>query len=489
MITRDVVHEVLHVAQPDVQLAACNAFLQILQEEKVPLQNYTQTFLKSILTSIDNRDPDVANAWLDTLLDVIDLLPKDVIKKDIMSLAVSKGQLSQSVQSRLACCRILGKIATKFDPFIIKKDILPIVQALCQDVDYEVRGCMCRQLDSVARGLGLEQTKSAILPELVELTNDEESYVRLAGLETVVSILSLLDDETCTETIVPLVCKFCQQALSNEDYTLPAVAKQLVNFTEEQKHWFIDYYNKLCKYGAKESAKQKEEDEQSPPKPVIPFCVFPCDMLEEEDKTVETRKNAGYNFPAMVMFAGVRHFKSTLFSSLHSLCSDFHYSVRKTVASGFHEVAKLLTSHASILIPEFITLLQDDSTEVLHGLVEHLPDTLEVLIKSVNQCNSENKAQVHNDLIAAILYTEGVIFASNNWRLQEELMKQLSHITKCFSSEQIFHNFMPLLFRKLLTAKALPVRLATGRTIIILMRKNRKLEQRDEICERLVEGK
>jgi len=40
----------------------------------------------------------------------------------------------------------------------------------------------------------LEQTKSAILPELVELTNDEESYVRLAGLETVVSILSLLDD-------------------------------------------------------------------------------------------------------------------------------------------------------------------------------------------------------------------------------------------------------------------------------------------------------
>lgn len=71
-----------------------------------------------------------------------------------------------------------------------------------------------------------------------------------------------------------------------------------------------------------------------------------------------------YIFQAMVMFAGVRHFKSTLFSSLHSLCSDFHYSVRKTVASGFHEVAKLLTSHASILIPEFITLLQDDSTEV-----------------------------------------------------------------------------------------------------------------------------
>ena len=40
----------------------------------------------------------------------------------------------------------------------------------------------------------LEATKSAILPELVELTNDEECSVRLAGLETVVNILTLLDD-------------------------------------------------------------------------------------------------------------------------------------------------------------------------------------------------------------------------------------------------------------------------------------------------------
>ena len=43
----------------------------------------------------------------------------------------------------------------------------------------------------------MDATKSAILPELVELTNDEESYVRLAGLETVVNILSLLDDGKC----------------------------------------------------------------------------------------------------------------------------------------------------------------------------------------------------------------------------------------------------------------------------------------------------
>ena len=29
-----------------------------------------------------------------------------------------------------------------------------MVQSLCQDVEYEVRGCMGLQLDPVARGLG-----------------------------------------------------------------------------------------------------------------------------------------------------------------------------------------------------------------------------------------------------------------------------------------------------------------------------------------------
>lgn len=40
----------------------------------------------------------------------------------------------------------------------------------------------------------LESTQSIIIPELVELTNDEETSVRLAGLETITNLLNLLDD-------------------------------------------------------------------------------------------------------------------------------------------------------------------------------------------------------------------------------------------------------------------------------------------------------
>ena len=49
--------EVLHVAHEEMQLAASSAFLQLLQKDLVPIQNYTQTFLQTILSSIDIKDP------------------------------------------------------------------------------------------------------------------------------------------------------------------------------------------------------------------------------------------------------------------------------------------------------------------------------------------------------------------------------------------------------------------------------------------------
>ena len=44
-------------------------------EQQQQSSSFTQTFLRGILTLLDSRDPVVANAWLETLLDAIDLLP------------------------------------------------------------------------------------------------------------------------------------------------------------------------------------------------------------------------------------------------------------------------------------------------------------------------------------------------------------------------------------------------------------------------------
>ncbi|XP_060560936.1 serine/threonine-protein phosphatase 4 regulatory subunit 4-like isoform X3 [Ruditapes philippinarum] len=493
------VREVLHVAQADMQLAASSAFVQILRKDLVPVQNYASTFLQTILSSVDNKDPvrdwDIANAWLDTLLDVIDLLPKDIIKKEILTIAIEKGQLSQPVQTRLSCCKILGKIATRFEPFVIKKEILPIVQSLCQDVEYEVRGCMCMQLDPVSRGLGLEATKSAILPELVELTNDEESYVRIAGLQTVVNILTLVDEDTCRATLIPLVCKFCQQSVKTEDVTLPVVAREIgklchgfsAYLTDEQKSWFIDFFKQLCKVGLNEnkSNKNKDAEKESPSKdqqvPLLP------DIIELQDRLIETRRNCAFNFPAMVLFVGAKSFKSELGVCFSNICKDPNVEVRKTLSSGFHEIAAIMGSHVSNLQGDMIMLLRDENTEVLKGIITHLPETLtSVCGPLTHQAMHEVKQNQIADLIPAILSAEIVIAASNDWRLQETIIEHFKCFQYLTNSENIYHKIIPVLLIKLKRARALPVKLAAARSTLFLLRNLKKMEQRAELLNTLV---
>ena len=57
----------------------------------------------------------ISGAWLGTILASISVLPKEEVKHRILTVAVSKGQLSQTVTSRKASCCILGKMALRFD--------------------------------------------------------------------------------------------------------------------------------------------------------------------------------------------------------------------------------------------------------------------------------------------------------------------------------------------------------------------------------------
>ncbi|EPY81621.1 hypothetical protein CB1_000726090 [Camelus ferus] len=144
-----------------MQLTAAVSFLTILQEESVSVHTYAHSFLQVILLHLEHRDAGVSNAWLETLLSVIEVLPKETLRHEILNPLVSKAQLSQTVQSRLVSCKILGKLTNKFDAH------------------------------------ATELTKSVVLPELIELSRDEGSSVRLAAFETLVNLLDIFDTASC----------------------------------------------------------------------------------------------------------------------------------------------------------------------------------------------------------------------------------------------------------------------------------------------------
>ena len=420
--------------------------------------NFTQTFLRGILTSIDSKDPVVANAWLETLLDAIDLLPIEVIKQEIIIIAINKSQLSQPPFSRMAACKILGKLSTKLDQQAVRQEILPSSLALCQDVESEVRNCMCRQLAFVARGIGLELTKSAILPVLVELSNDETAEVRLSAIETVVHLLSLLDDEICNNTIVPLVMKSCDQARTLEDCTLPVIARHLgrlchgltPNLSQDQKSWFISYYQQLSKLGTTSST------EAGPSNKPMPDLV-PRVNEDKSTKYSECRQACAYNLPGMVLFVGINNFSDKLFSTFCDFAIDPSPMVRKTLAASLHELIKIIGTNFCLLKMQIVALFNDTNIEVLSAMVLNMVYVIDALARfGVLQFGSTSSYS--QELSLAILNMEENINVTRNWRLHSDCLEKLSCLANCISASVIQHRYIPLLFLRAQKSRPLPTR-------------------------------
>ncbi|XP_014813137.1 PREDICTED: serine/threonine-protein phosphatase 4 regulatory subunit 4 isoform X3 [Calidris pugnax] len=404
-----------------MQLTAAVSFLTVLQEESVSIHTYSHSFLHIILQNLEHRDAGVSNAWLETLLSVIEALPKETIRHEILNPLVSKAQLSQTLQSRLVSCKIMGKLANKFEAHIIKREILPLVKSLCHDVEYEVRACMCRQLEHIAQGIGTELTKTVVLPELVELARDESSSVRLAAFETLVNLLDMFDADDRSQTVLPLVKSFCEKSFKADESILVSLSFHLGKlcnglygiFTPEQHLRFLEFYKKLSTLGLQQENGHNDNQLQ-------------LQTLEQEKKYISVRKNCAYNFPAMIVFVDPKNFHLELYSIFFCLCHDPEVPVRYTMAISFYEVAKLLNSGVYTIHKELVTLLQDESLEVLDALVGHLPEILELMTNGGENSGSESK-------------------------------------------------------------NVLPVQKAAARTLCVYLRYNRKQEQRHEVIQKLIE--
>ncbi len=83
--------------------------------------SFTSTFLRGILASMDSTDPVVANAWLETLLDALDLLPAEAVRREVVPVAVAKGQLGRPAEVRRAAGRLLAKVTTRLDAVTVSE--------------------------------------------------------------------------------------------------------------------------------------------------------------------------------------------------------------------------------------------------------------------------------------------------------------------------------------------------------------------------------
>uniref|UniRef100_A0A7N6BE82 Protein phosphatase 4, regulatory subunit 4 n=1 Tax=Anabas testudineus TaxID=64144 RepID=A0A7N6BE82_ANATE len=477
------VREVLNGSGAEIQLAAAASFLTILQDDIILIHTHTYSILKTVLLHLNHRDTVVSNAWLETLLSAIGALPKETIKQEVLNPLLYQSQLSHSLQARLASCRILGKVSCKFDSHIVKKELLPLAQSLCQDVEFEVRACMCHQLENIARATGIKwqlNTNVFLLPHLLELAADEESSVRLAAFDTIINLMEMMNSDDRLHVVVPLVMSVCDESSQMEEAIVASLSYQFGKLCSglagETKAHLLERFKALCVAGLQTEGNQTDDN----------------------NDTTLIRCNCCYNFPAMVVFADPTHFLPQLYPSFSSLCCDPEVSVRRSAAASFHQVVKLLTPTVQVVHKELLTLLQDDALEVLDSLMNHLEETLEAVLSRGENLTLDNKFRhifllfsvpyQFPELLSALLLAEQKVGCSLRWRLHEKLLQRYSSLARLLPGDLLHQNFSPRIFTILTTNKVLPVQKEAARTFCTFLRYNRKQEQRQEMMERLLQG-
>lgn len=53
------------------------------------------------------------------------------------------------------------------------------------------------------------------------------------------------------------------------------------------------------------------------------------------------------------------------------------------------------------------------------------------------------------EVVSALLSAETVVFASNNWRLQEDMMNNMACLGKVCSSDMLYTRVIPVLLHKM----------------------------------------
>lgn len=474
----------LATASTEFHIAASTTFKTILEQKLVNHNVFSRTFLQSILESLEKRDPVICHAWLETLLDVIELLPIETIRKQILPLSLSKGQLSQPIYSRIICSKILGKICTRFESGLIQKEVLPMVHSLCQDVNNEVRANICLQLRFVAEGLNADTLKTSLLPSLVELASDEESNVRCAAVETIAYLLPYFQEETIKTIIVPLIKKLCEtsQSIYHDNSVICVISQEFGKIVlglekcllPAEKTWFLKYYQQLSQMGIVIMRKESKHH--------IPFMDID---LDEDEKYVECRRCCAFNLPAMFIFvSNSPDDTDSLLLTFTALANDHYYLVRRTVACGIHEVAKVLGPKSGRIKTDLIKLLKDNSEEVLQGIAPHIALILECLLES-HVIGIDKMDSIVMEIGRALLKCESEIAGTHNWRLVSLIHSQFEVLPKYFPSDFIYSYFVPMAFFRILHARAIPIRLSSGNLYLIFLRYNIKPAQRVELRTKL----
>ncbi|KAJ3047170.1 Serine/threonine-protein phosphatase 4 regulatory subunit 4, partial [Rhizophlyctis rosea] len=440
----------------DFQVAVGKTLIQLFSKSLLP-PKAAMMVVAVAKKMIASRDNETVEIWTDVMIAAIKSLPLETIENEILPEVLLEGRTAQPAALRMRCCRVLGAVSERMEGRRIEELFFRKAMSLCQDTDYEVRACMCNQLNAIARSVGHQLTKNQLLPEYMELLMDEEDMVREAAIENLMKLMDFLDADAKRNMVVPLWRKLCDERPAG---VMVLIAREFGGFmwankdqmTETDARTFLTFYQSMA---MSNSPEQRE--------------MLTCVGAD------------GYD-------------RNRLNRVLEAMSNDDSKIVRRRIAGGLHEVAAILkpTSYTT-LKTVFLRLLSDREVEVFHALIKNLDRILKCFAgrdKEVAFGNLQHR-RVENVLTSFPATT--VISAPEasprrpppthpTSRTRIDLLEQFENFTEYFDSSVLFDQCVTVLFQ-LVTAGNLvvPIKEVVIRCLCQFLRRLRRSDYREQV--------
>ncbi|KAJ3410634.1 Serine/threonine-protein phosphatase 4 regulatory subunit 4 [Chytridiales sp. JEL 0842] len=456
-IVLPIVLEQVQGRSADFQLATGSMLIYLLEKHQLS-EKYVDMIAPAAFKLLESKDEDIVLLWADVLIASMAYMSVSLIENEILPGALLDGGFAKPAPLRIWSCRVLGAAAARL-PSSKVEEFFRQAMVLCQDTDYEVRACMCDQLNAFVKAIKLDSSKRELMHEYVELVMDDELYVREAALSNMANLVEFADDSTKLNVILPLWRRMCDEMPFR---LLRLLCKEFGRFffnckgviSEADRKFFLSFYHNMAK-----------SDEE------------------------EHRSSCAYNLPAILHTLGPDSFEACRLDwVLEQLSQDSSFEVRKRIASGFHEIAKTLRKKSYMYLRSvFLRLIHDSEVTVYQVIFDHTHDIL------LNFSYDEQAKRTSNfdELLFTLLRLEREYAADPTieWRVHFSLIKQFQHFHMYFDSDHLFHQCVPILFKVLTDNVTIPIKESAISAISLYLCKIRRLDYRDRIAKQIIELK
>ena len=399
----------LQIAAPE----ALTTVLSLLREQQIVL------LLGGSRTMLEVKTEQVRKAWSSLVLEMISFLSPEILIKDVVPLALKKGEHSEPHDQRVFGCQCIGRLCKRLDADTVTRTVLNKAIHLCQDTETSVRVAMCGQLGEVARAIGLERTKERVTAELFELLVDEEKLVSRAAFTSLIDLVEFFDAPYRREHFYPIIKSYIS---SPPEEVLSLLVDEFGRFL-----WKI------------RSDIQGADD-------VTLFANFFRQSAQKADN--EVRRHCAFNLPAVVASLPLSVYPTHLAHVQRALAVDSHAPTRRAIAAGLHELCKLLGDKAAFHLKDsFLALIQDSSLNVRTHAFAHLADILDTF--SAQLPKGDERDAFFRAVVPHIVSYEAEV--RRDWRKVASLLDNFPPLPKHFPGPVVHERLLPMLMTHLLT--------------------------------------